>query len=462
MFRYPANGLNWGLVPMNRVSDPSCLRDCGTFYLKAGVYVVVGAVGGTTAPVEAVIAAVSGNPLLVDLQRTFVVSTGSNSGGNNFVGAMTVPDDGSGGSVLGVYQNFTTNPNNAANLGVEEVYASLLFLEQQCQRPPLLFAAEQRILPAPPQLTLRGWNRFYLTGLVGLDNTASPAGSYLVSPNKDTFRVPAGLYLVVGIVASNLYQASCALALAGPDQSFLPPGDLLLQSSSGTTQGDQRFQGVVSVPDDGSGGSTLEILGYPVTRNQFGTQVNTGLSNVYVNVAFVPLDSTVPPCKPFTPLPPFFSVLQSYAPGTPSPVFVNTGGSFGQVPLTTVVGPSPATFGSGPVALLPSIDAGCFRLPPGSWLVLGTTPGSNGRQPTAGALCSVRSRNQIYFDENCVLLRSTNAFGGNMEFVGVVQVPESTLVCLFVSYQNTQSYGAPVSCNLPEIYTQLTFLQANP
>ena len=462
MFRYPANGLNWGLVPMNRVSygDASALRDCGTFFLRAGLYAVVGAVSGTTTRVQAALVPVSGNPLQVDIHQSLADSTGSFSGADNFVASFEVPDDGSGGSVLGLYQFFTPGPNTAVNVGISEVYASILFLPQLCPQAPLQFAARQRVNTdtVPQQVTKQAWNSLYLTDLQDF-NQNTPAGTFLVPPNETSFYLRSGLYLILGIVMSNLYVGSCALALDGPSQAFLPAeGNMLLQSSSGVTQGDQHFQGVVSVPDDGTGGSKLKILGYPVVRDQFGTSVGSGLKNIYVNLAFVSLNSLAPACKPFTPLPSFFSVLQTYPSGQDPPVFVDLGSSFSQVPLTTVVGPPPPASPTEAVALLPSVEAGCFLLPAGSWYVLGTTPASNGRQPAAGALCSLTSLNQIYFDPQKVLLQSTNAFSGNMEFAGVVVVPQSTWVCLFVSYQSGQTYGSKVGSNLPEIYTQLTFL----
>lgn len=462
MFRYPANGLNWALVPMNRVSygDASALRDCGTFFLKAGLYAVVGAVSGTTTRVQAALVPVSGNPLQVDIGQILAASTGSFAGANNFVASFEVPDDGSGGSVLGLYQFFTPGPNTAVNVGISEVYASVLFLPQLCPQPPLQFAAGQRVNTStqPQQVTKQAWNSFYLTDLKDF-NQNTPAGTFLVPPNETSFYLNTGLYLVIGIVMSNLYQGSCALAVDGLDQAFLPAeGDLLLQSSSGVTQGDQHFQGVVSVPNDSTGGSKLKILGYPVTRDQFGTSVGSGLPNIYVNLAFVSLSNLAPACRPFAPLPAFFSVLQTYPSGQDSPVFVDLGSSFSQVPLTTVVGPPPPVSPTAAVSLLPSTEAGCFLLPAGSWYVIGTTPASAGRQPTAGALCSLTSLNQIYFDPQKILLQSTNAFSGNMEFAGVVVVPQSTWVCLFVSYKSGQKYGSAVGSDLPEIYTQLTFL----
>jgi hypothetical protein len=463
MIRYPAAANSWSLVPMNSVSnaEPSALDDNGTFYLKKGVYIAQGSVTGTTRAVQAAIATVQGNPLVLDIQLVLLWTMASLSGSSIFVGLFEVPDDGSGGSSLGIYQyNTGFGPSQAVSTGLSEVYASLLLIEQGCTCPPLQFAMGQAFLnQAPIPLPLSTWTSFYLNLIASLGggarSTEPPAGVSLEAPLQTSFRVPAGTYLVAGLVMSNLFGGVCTLSLQSQSQAFRAE-DVLLESAGGS-RGDPEFFGVVSVPDDGSGGSELVVWGFPLGRI-FGTQIQTGAPQFYVQFAIsqVAGPAQLPPlpvCRPFVPLCEYFSVYQAFPNGQQPTVFAFSGSAYAQLPSTFVSGLPGARE-------LPELRSGCVLLPAGTWYVKGVTSGPAGRQPAAALLGLVSDPGAPAFQPDEVLLQSTNAFGGNMQFSGVVQVTQASWVSLFSTYVVGQSYGFPVTgSGLPELYSQLGFVR---
>jgi hypothetical protein len=463
MIRYPAAANSWSLVPMNSVSnaEASALDDTGTFYLKKGVYIVWGSLSGTTTTVQAAIATCQANALVLDIKLVLLWTMASVKGDSTFVGSIEVPDDGSGGSSLGIYQfNNGFGPSQAVSTGLSEVYASLLLIEQSCACPPLQFVTGQAFLNAAfVQLPLSTWTSFYLNVISvfggGSTSPEPPPGVSLEAPTQTSFHVPAGTYFVAGLVMSNLLGGVCALSLKSESQSFRAE-DLLLESAGGCTD-NPEFLGVVSVPDDGSGGSDLVVWGFPLGR-YFGTQLPTGAPQIYVQLTFsqVAAPAPLPPlpvCRPFVPLCEYFSVYQAFPNGQQPTVFAFSGSAYAQLPSTFVSGLPGA-------CELPELRSGCVLLPAGTWFVRGVTSGSSGRQPAAALLGLVSDPGAPAFQPDEVLLQSTNSFGGNMHFSGVVQVPQASWVSLFSTYVVTQGFGFPIKgSGLPELYTQLGFLR---
>lgn len=456
------NPTGWALVPMNRAANADeggRLEDDGTFYLPVGRYIVLGSVTGNTNGVQASIAPIFQNPLTLDVQATLLSSVASLNGACIFSGTVDVPDDGSGGALLGVYQAVGPGLSNfSVAAGLPEVYASLLFLRHSCVQPPLEFTVSQEF-PAsnkPLQVPIKAWSPLFLNIVKSPNNGPAPPGVFISATTGKSFHVPAGTYVVSGLVMSNLYGAVCALAVLDPEKTY-PIDNLLLESFGGCT-GNCEFLGVVVVPDDGSGGSDLVVLGYPLTRG-FGAQIFSELDCIYVTLGFSRVDGALraAPCSPFTPLPDFFSVYQALPSGNNPPLLQFSGSTYAHLPLTLASGAPPVR--GKEVALVPSLLNGSFRLPQGTWIVRGGACGSGGRQPTGALLAIVDSPDAPALNVDNVLVQATNAFGDNMEIIGIVEAPAPKWVGLFVSYNAGQRYGFNINSGLPEIYSQVSFIR---
>lgn len=449
----------WSLVPMNAVAlgDAGRLQPDGTFFLDAGFYYVLGALSGTARTVQSIVAPVGQLPLAVDVvDPRSAASLASVSGEALFIGfGLEVPDSGPGGSLVGVYQAWhPTGLSSTVSSGMPEVYASLLFLKREsCLAPALQFAAVQAFpsFVGPLTVPLLSWSPLFLNKVQTPDRQPTKE-VFIVQPDSNGFRVPAGSYFVSGAVASNLNGAAGALVVKGASTN--PLLERLLLQAFGGSNGNLQFLGIATVPDDGSGGSELQVCGFPRGRNQFGFRANTELANVYVGLTFLSIGTGDCDVLPFRD---FFSVVQAWPSGQNAPKLVSSATAYAQLPLTTVV-PPPALPTRGPFST-PRLLNGAFLVEAGTWYVVGATTGTAGMQPVGALLASLPDPEQARFEAENTLLQATNCFSGNMQFAGVVQLPTRTWVSLFVSYNAGQNYGYAVDSGLPEVYSQLSFLR---